>query len=248
MKKSIQNYKKFSKICIVLCIFGILLSFITLNFTTAFFIVFVLGTCIGAFYFSLWILEWILLKDDDNYEMQKVAVAIRQGADGYLKTQYGMISYIAAITAIVLFFIFLLRGTPTGHGETLSSYVLAFFIAISFLIGSFCSALAGYMGVWVSVRTNIRVAIAASDIIERRNNAKKGDAMLITFRGGAVSAILSAAMCILGITLLYLIAHFIIVTCAGYNYKTVPITLGGYGFGASFVALFMQLGGGIYLY
>ena len=71
------------------------------------------------------------------------------------------------------------------------------------------------------------------------------DSLLISFRGGAVSALLSAAMCILGLTLLFLLIRLIFVGSELPD-SQVPLLLVGYGFGASFVALFMQLGGGIY--
>ena len=96
-----------------------------------------------------------------------------------------------------------------------------------------------YSGVWASVRVNIRAAAAA---------AKHDYAMclLLCFRGGAVSSVLSAAMCISGISFLYIVSHIIFVSIGGIKETELPLLLGGYGFGASFVALFMQLGGGIY--
>ncbi|ETO16444.1 Pyrophosphate-energized membrane proton pump, partial [Reticulomyxa filosa] len=117
--------------------------------------------------------------------------------------------------------------------------LLAFMTAIAFLIGSFCSALAGYTGVWTSVRVNLRVAAAAS----KYNYV---NAFLLAFRGGAVSAVLSASLCILGISGLYIVCQLIFVSLLGVPQSDIPLLLGGYGFGASFVALFMQLGGGIY--
>ena len=96
-----------------------------------------------------------------------------------------------------------------------------------------------YMGVWVSVRVNIRVAVAASAL-------NYSDALQLAFRGGAVSSVLSASLCILGVSLLYLSCYIIFVMMFGMPAEQVPLLLAGYGFGASFVALFMQLGGGIY--
>ncbi len=113
---------------------------------------------------------------------------------------------------------------------------LAVITSFSFLVGCACSAFAGYIGMWVSVRTSIRVAIAAS-------KTNYPDALLVAFRGGAVSALLSAAMCILGLTTLFLLFSLLFPSLPPAH---VPLLLVGYGFGASFVALFMQLGGGIY--
>jgi inorganic pyrophosphatase len=83
------------------------------------------------------------------------------------------------------------------------------------------------------------VSIAAS-------KSQYGESLLLAFRGGAVSAALSAAFCICGVTVLYLVCHLFFVQVIGAPSTSVPMMLAGYGFGASFVALFMQLGGGIY--
>lgn len=126
-----------------------------------------------------------------------------------------------------------------GNNEHISRFSLAMLTALSFMLGAFCSALAGAVGVWISVRCNVRVSSAAA-----RNST--ADALKLAFCGGAVSSIISAAMCILGISLLYSLLHLIFVWGGAMPAHMVPLLLVGYGFGASFVALFMQLGGGIY--
>jgi len=128
-------------------------------------------------------------------------------------------------------------------GEYFSVFGMAFITAISFLIGAVCSAISGYAGIWVSVRANLRVAAAA------RNDYNK--ALQICFRGGAFAAIINVALAIFGISLLFLILsfHFYL------NNKNperpppiqeIPVLIVGFGFGASFVAMFAQLGGGIF--
>lgn len=104
--------------------------------------------------------------------------------------------------------------------------------------GALCSGLAGYISMWVTAQTNIRVAHAA--------RSSYAEALVICFRGGAFSAVLVLVMCLLGISLLYLAVDLIFVGPGGIAVTDVPLLIVGYGFGASFVALFMQLGGGIY--
>ena len=196
---------------------------------------FVLVSCVGSFYVCSWLVRWIMKFSRGTREMQVIADYIKEGATSYLSTQYQSIAFIAVIVAAALFVIYLFRATTSD----VSPFLLAIVTCISFLIGAFCSALAGYSGVWTSVRVNLRVAAAAAKYDYK-------NAFLLSFRGGAVSAILSAAMCILGISSLFVLSHIIFVKMLAVPESEIPLLLGGYGFGASFVALFMQLGGGIY--
>jgi len=231
-----REFDKFIFTCAVIAIASLVLAFFTLRGLAFWTLTFVLLICLLAFYFCMWLVHWIMKKDNGTVEMRNISDAIKEGAEGYLSTQYMTIFQMAIITAIILFIMYLFRPSTS---KTVSKVVLATVTVISFLSGSFCSAIAGYSGVWASVRVNIRAAAAAS----------KHDysmCLLLCFRGGAVSSILSAAMCILGISFLYIISHIIFVSVLGIKETEVPLLLGGYGFGASFVALFMQLGGGIY--
>jgi Na+/H+-translocating membrane pyrophosphatase len=109
---------------------------------------------------------------------------------------------------------------------------MAFLTSISFLLGAICSAIAGYAGIWVSVRANLRVAAAA----KRCYN----DAIQICFRGGAFAAIINVALAIFGISSLYLIFEFNFYLQGAQNppIEEIPVLLVGFGFGASFVAMF----------
>jgi len=169
--------------------------------------------------------------------MLAIASAIRQGANGFLLTQYAAIARFACVVAFVLFSVYFLRP-PSSISDT-TPLSRAFITAISFLIGSGCSAFAGWVGVWISVRCNIRVAAAAV-------RQSSSDALKIAFNGGAVASLISAALCIVGICLMYSGCYLLFVSAWGYSQTVLPMLLTGYGFGASFVALFMQLGGGIY--
>ena len=112
--------------------------------------------------------------------------------------------------------------------------------ALGFVFGAVCSAISGYVSMWVAAQSNIRVASAA-----RRSY---GEALILCFRGGAFSAVLNLTLCIVGVTFLYTILHFAFARSDTSLLTSVdiPMLMVGYGFGASFVALFMQLGGGIY--
>ena len=95
--------------------------------------------------------------------MQDIAEIIREGSEGFFITQYGTIFKFAFLTSIGLFFMYALREIPARSklNEYFSSLQMAFITSISFLIGSVCSAVAGYAGIWVSVRANLRVAAAS---------------------------------------------------------------------------------------
>ena len=117
---------------------------------------------------------------------------------------------------------------------------MAMITAVSFGIGSMCSAIAGYAGIWVSVRANLRVAAASRKCYN--------DAMQICFRGGAFAAIINIALAIFGISSLFLLfeLYFYVQGATDPPIEEIPVLLVGFGFGASFVAMFAQLGGGIY--
>eukprot|EP00462_Mataza_sp_D1_P020720 CAMPEP_0175138810 /NCGR_PEP_ID=MMETSP0087-20121206/10553_1 /TAXON_ID=136419 /ORGANISM="Unknown Unknown, Strain D1" /LENGTH=939 /DNA_ID=CAMNT_0016421749 /DNA_START=17 /DNA_END=2836 /DNA_ORIENTATION=- len=233
--KSKQVFTQLITVCSIIAVVCFFLSFISLGWGGGY-VAFVMLVVLASFALTKWLTDWMFTKDDSHTEMRKISGHIRDGAEGYLTTQYTYIVYVALVVAGVLFVIYLFRESPTA---TLNKPTIALLTSISFLIGAGCSALAGYLGVWVSVRCNIRVAIAAS-----RFNYQ--DSLLLCFRGGAIAASLSASLCILGITVLYLLTYIIFVNMAGLPPAQVPMLLAGYGFGASFVALFMQLGGGIY--
>lgn len=195
-------------------------------------------TCMGGLTFATYLGGYILTQDCGTSEMKNLARAIREGSEGFLRVQYGTIFKMAVIVAIVLFVLFLYRQSMPELASVSPTY-LASLTVVSFVIGALASALAGYIGVWISVRANLRVAAAAAAGSSDR-------ALKLAFRGGAFSAIVSACMCMMGLCTLYCCTYTIFVSGFGLSPTHVPLLLGGYGFGASFVALFMQLGGGIY--
>jgi H(+)-translocating pyrophosphatase len=194
----------------------------------------VLGVSVASLAAAWGLARWVLRKDDGTPEMRMVSDPIREGAEGFLHTQYGTIAKLAGLLAVLLFILyaFLRRVSPN---DPVATVTLAVFTAAAFILGALCSGFAGYTGMWVSVRANIRAASAA-----RRSG---NEAIQVALRGGAVSGLMVVALSLLGVGGLYAILY------AVYHENfigKIPLMIVGYGFGASFVALFAQLGGGIY--
>lgn len=204
-------------------------------------IVFVFIVCIISFVLSIYLAKWVLSKDEGPPEMSQISDAIREGAEGFFRTQYGTISKMAILLALVILSIYLYRSTtPQQESSGIGRSTSAFITVASFLLGALCSGIAGYVGMWVSVRANVRVASAA------RRSAR--EALQVAVRAGGFSALVVVGMAVIGVAILY--ASFYVwlgVDSRGSMKVTdLPLLLVGYGFGASFVALFAQLGGGIY--
>ncbi|KAI9161939.1 hypothetical protein LWI28_022196 [Acer negundo] len=204
-------------------------------------IVFVFSVCIISFIFAIYLCKWVLAKDEGPPEMVQISDAIRDGAEGFFRTQYGTISKMAFILALVIFSIYLFRTTtPQQESSGIGRSTSACITVAAFLLGALCSGIAGYVGMWVSVRANVRVSSAA------RRSAR--EALQIATRAGGFSAIVVVGMAVIGVAILY--ATFYVWlgvdTPGSMKVTDLPLLLVGYGFGASFVALFAQLGGGIY--
>jgi len=194
--------------------------------------------CFVSLAFAVSLIKYIVSYPSNDPSMHIVADAIREGSEGFLRVQYGTIARFSGVVCIGIFVVYMNRPSSGSHLD-ISVTGLAVLTSISFLLGAFCSALAGWVGVWISVRCNIKVAAAAA-------RGSVGDTLKMAFCGGAVSAIISAAMCVLGLGTLYAFCFYAFVVHGSMQPASVPLLLVGYGFGASFVALFMQLGGGIY--
>lgn len=180
----------------------------------------VLGISLLALIIAGGLAMHVLKQDTGNSEMQRIANAIREGAEAFLKRQYSTIAILAVVVAVVLAVVYV----ALGQGD------VAIKTALAFLFGAFCSALSGVFGMYVAVRANVRTAAAGE-----KSAAK---ALLVALRGGAVSGLTIVALALLGIGLTYFLL--------GANPEQTPFLIVGFGFGASFVALFAQLGGGIY--
>ncbi len=165
----------------------------------------------------------VISGDTGTADMRVISDAIREGAEAFLSRQYRTIGIMAAILAVIIFLGY--RLSPNTHDVALQT-------VIAFLVGATCSGLAGFTGMYVSIRANIRTASAA------RNSLNK--ALQSALRGGAVTGLVVVALALIGIGVLFLFF-------GGLKDPThVVYELVGFGFGASLVALFAQLGGGIY--
>ncbi|WP_292484938.1 sodium-translocating pyrophosphatase [Methanohalobium sp.] len=160
--------------------------------------------------FSAFFIQNIMKKSPGTEAMQQIAGAIQEGAMAYLNRQYKTITAVAIVLALL---IFALLGDDSGK------------ITIGFIAGALSSAAAGYLGMNVSVRANVRTTNAASHGLK--------DAMSIAFRGGAVTGLAVVGLALLGVSGFYII------------YGDVDLVI-GFGFGASLISLFARVGGGIY--
>lgn len=171
-----------------------------------------------AYFFA----KFVLKQDQGNEKMQEIALAIKQGANAFLKRQYYTIGVLSLAMAVLLLVVYYLSGNINYGWHT----------ALAFILGAFCSALSGYIGMAVAVKANLRTAAAATKSLNL--------ALRVAMRAGAVSGIMVVTLSLLGVAgLFYLYGGLT-------NPLIVPSLMVGFAFGASFVALFAQLGGGIY--
>jgi K(+)-stimulated pyrophosphate-energized sodium pump len=181
-----------------------------------------------AMAFAFYLARYVLSKDTGTPAMQKVADAIFKGAMAFLNRQYRTITTLAIFAGIIVAVVLALLG----QGSQADKFSLAWHTAVAFWIGAFCSGVSGYIGMYVAVKSNSRTASAATRSL--------GEALMVSLRGGAVSGFLVVALSLLGVTLVFS-------AYGGLTDPTLaPSLIVGFGFGASFVALFAQLGGGIY--
>lgn len=204
-------------------------------------ILFVLVVCTISMLFATYLASWVLSKDEGPPEMTQISDAIRDGAEGFFRTQYSTISKIAVLLAFIILGIYLLRNSsPQQEASGIERSTSAYVTVVAFLFGALCSGIAGYIGMWVSVRANVRVTSAA------RRSAR--EALQIALRAGGFSALVVVGMTVLGVAVLYasFYVYLRVDDIHSMHLTELPLLLVGYGFGASFVALFAQLGGGIY--
>ena len=207
----------------------------------SFTVVLVLLTCAGSLAFAAFLAQWVLDKDEGSPDMTEVSDAIREGADGFFATQYSLIAKLAGALAVVIYILYSARALTKEQREAgVSRASFAALTTVAFLLGAACSAASGYVGMWVSVRANVRVAGAA------RRSAR--EALVVALRAGGFAAIVVVAMTVFGVSSLFAIFSWLygVGSEGGLSAHEIPLMLVGYGFGASFVALFAQLGGGIY--
>jgi K(+)-stimulated pyrophosphate-energized sodium pump len=180
-------------------------------------------------------LAWDVMRRDQGPEaMQAVAGMIYEGATAFLNRQYRTIALLAVFGAIAIAALLgIIRTTQDGPEAAIN---LAWRTAVAFIFGAVCSGLSGFIGMIIAVRANLRTAAAARSSL--------GDALTIALRGGAVSGLLVVSLSLLGVFALFELYGGVANQINGV--PVAPSLIVGFGFGASFVALFAQLGGGIY--
>lgn len=181
----------------------------------------------------LYLAKYIFKQEKGNLKMQDISDAIKEGAMAFLKRQYKTIGIIAVI---VLVLIVISNYMANVSILTENPFSVACEIGIAFVAGALCSAIAGYIGMYMAVNCNIRTAQGAKEGLSK--------AVKTSFRGGAITGLAVTALSLLGVTTLFLIYG----GGSGNErlIKEAPSLIVGFGFGASFVALFAQLGGGIF--
>ncbi|MCB0520989.1 MAG: sodium-translocating pyrophosphatase [Lewinellaceae bacterium] len=170
--------------------------------------------------YTFWKSAWVTKQDAGTDQMKRIALAIEEGAMAFLKAEYKVLIIFVIAVAILL-------GIS---GNTANSSPL---VGLSFIVGAFCSALAGFIGMKVATKANVRTTNAARTSL--------GKALEVAFAGGSVMGMGVVGLGVLGLSLL-----FLVYSNMGWDIGKVITVITGFSFGASSIALFARVGGGIY--
>jgi K(+)-stimulated pyrophosphate-energized sodium pump len=179
-----------------------------------------------AIAYTLWRTSWISKKDAGSEKMQKIAKHISEGAMAFLKAEYRVLIFFVILVAIVLAY----GGSTSENSSPL--------IGISFVVGAFCSALAGFIGMRVATKANVRTTNAARESLSK--------ALEIAFAGGSVMGLGVVGLGVLGLSGLFIIYRDVFGINSVDDLNKIITVITGFSFGASSIALFARVGGGIY--
>lgn len=179
-----------------------------------------------ALAYTLWRTKWISKKDAGSEKMQKIAKHISEGAMAFLKAEYKVLIFFVILVAILLAY----GGSTSENSSPL--------VGVSFIVGAFCSALAGYIGMKVATNANVRTTNAARESLSK--------ALEIAFAGGSVMGMGVVGLGVLGLGLLFIFYSDVFGIDNVNDLNKIITVITGFSFGASSIALFARVGGGIY--
>jgi len=183
--------------------------------------------------FAVWLAINVMRRPTGTPKMKEIGDMIFEGAWAFLKRQYSTIAIYSIIVAIIIGVI--VAVLPPEEALQKAGYdpmSIGWHTALAFLVGAICSGISGFIGMYVAVKSNVRCAAAAQKSLT--------EAVRVALHGGAVSGFLITALSLIGVTVIFF-------SFGGADTPALaPHLIVGFGFGASFVALFAQLGGGIY--
>jgi K(+)-stimulated pyrophosphate-energized sodium pump len=183
---------------------------------------------VGLLY-TLWKFKWVSAQEAGSDRMKEISNYIAEGAMAFLRAEWKILGYFVVVVAILL--ALMAQANPTSHWS----------IAIAFIFGAVASATAGYIGMRVATKANVRTAHAARTSLSK--------ALEVSFTGGAVMGLGVAGLAVLGLGSLFIILKMIFAADAPVNSEAMVRTievLTGFSLGAESIALFARVGGGIY--
>ncbi|MGY8763465.1 MAG: sodium-translocating pyrophosphatase [Fidelibacterota bacterium] len=191
-------------------------------------LMYVIGAGALAMVYSFWKTSWVEAQDEGTERMKAIGKSIADGAMAFLKAEYRVLAIFVIIVAGLLAF-------------AADSQEQSLLVSVSFLVGAFASALAGFLGMRVATKANNRTTNAARDSLAKALN--------VAFTGGSVMGLSVVGLGVLGVTglfVVYSMSGFFVLPAGEIDYKALIQALTGFSLGASSIALFARVGGGIY--